>query len=75
MGIAADIAIIVVAALIGGFVAQRFGQPLILGVHSRWRGGGSPYRRYYGQATSMTSNCWRRLAWHCSCSPWDSNSI
>jgi Kef-type K+ transport system, predicted NAD-binding component len=31
MGIAADIAIIVVAALIGGFVAQRFGQPLILG--------------------------------------------
>lgn len=31
MGIAADIAIILVAALIGGFVAQRFGQPLILG--------------------------------------------
>ncbi len=31
MGIAADIAIIVVAALIGGFIAQRFGQPLILG--------------------------------------------
>jgi len=31
MGIAADIAIIVVAALLGGFVAQRLGQPLILG--------------------------------------------
>lgn len=31
MGIAADIAIIVVAALVGGLVAQRFGQPLILG--------------------------------------------
>jgi CPA2 family monovalent cation:H+ antiporter-2 len=31
MGIAADIAIIVVAALIGGFVAQRFKQPLLLG--------------------------------------------
>ncbi|NJN18754.1 MAG: portal protein [Oscillochloris sp.] len=31
MGIAADIAIILVAALVGGFVAQRFGQPLILG--------------------------------------------
>lgn len=31
MGIAADIALILVAALMGGFVAQRFGQPLILG--------------------------------------------
>jgi CPA2 family monovalent cation:H+ antiporter-2 len=31
MGIAADIAIILVAALMGGFVARRFGQPLILG--------------------------------------------
>ena len=31
MGIAADIAIIVVAALIGGLVAQRLRQPLILG--------------------------------------------
>ena len=31
MGIAADIAIILVAALVGGFIAQRFGQPLILG--------------------------------------------
>src|SRR5918997_3518123 len=31
MGIAADIAIIVVAALIGGFLAQRLHQPLILG--------------------------------------------
>jgi CPA2 family monovalent cation:H+ antiporter-2 len=31
MGIAADIAIIVVAALLGGLVAQRLGQPLILG--------------------------------------------
>ncbi|HSH78159.1 MAG TPA: cation:proton antiporter [Herpetosiphonaceae bacterium] len=31
MGIAADIAIIVVAALLGGFIAQRFNQPLILG--------------------------------------------
>lgn len=31
MGIAADIAIILVAALLGGFVAQRLGQPLILG--------------------------------------------
>src|SRR5918998_1243630 len=31
MGIAADIAIIVVAALIGGFIAQRLHQPLILG--------------------------------------------
>jgi CPA2 family monovalent cation:H+ antiporter-2 len=31
MGIAADIAIIVVAALLGGFVAQRLNQPLILG--------------------------------------------
>jgi CPA2 family monovalent cation:H+ antiporter-2 len=31
MGIAADIAIILVAALIGGFVAQRLGQPLIIG--------------------------------------------
>lgn len=31
MGIAADIAIILVAALMGGFVAQRLGQPLILG--------------------------------------------
>jgi CPA2 family monovalent cation:H+ antiporter-2 len=31
MGIAADIAIILVAALLGGFVAQRFGQPLIVG--------------------------------------------
>lgn len=31
MGIAADIAIILVAALLGGFVAQRFHQPLILG--------------------------------------------
>lgn len=31
MGIAADIAIILVAALLGGFIAQRLGQPLILG--------------------------------------------
>jgi len=31
MGIATDIIIIVVAALVGGIVAQRFGQPLILG--------------------------------------------
>jgi CPA2 family monovalent cation:H+ antiporter-2 len=31
MGIAADIAIIVVVALIGGLVAQRFKQPLIIG--------------------------------------------
>jgi CPA2 family monovalent cation:H+ antiporter-2 len=31
MGIAADIAIIVVAALIGGLIAQRLKQPLILG--------------------------------------------
>ncbi|MBI2501841.1 MAG: cation:proton antiporter [Candidatus Latescibacteria bacterium] len=31
MGIAADIAIVVVAALLGGLVAQRLGQPLILG--------------------------------------------
>ena len=31
MGIAADIAIIVVAALVGGLIAQRFRQPLILG--------------------------------------------
>jgi monovalent cation:H+ antiporter-2, CPA2 family len=31
MGIAADIAIIIVAALLGGIVAQRLGQPLILG--------------------------------------------
>lgn len=31
MGIAADIAIILVAALLGGFVAQRLGQPLLLG--------------------------------------------
>jgi monovalent cation:H+ antiporter-2, CPA2 family len=31
MGIAADIAIIIVAALIGGLVAQRLRQPLILG--------------------------------------------
>jgi CPA2 family monovalent cation:H+ antiporter-2 len=31
MGIAADIAIILVAALIGGYVAQRLRQPLILG--------------------------------------------
>ncbi|MEN9933430.1 MAG: hypothetical protein RLZZ387_9 [Chloroflexota bacterium] len=31
MGIAADIALILVAALVGGFVAQRLGQPLILG--------------------------------------------
>ena len=31
MGIAADIAVILVAALLGGFVAQRLGQPLILG--------------------------------------------
>ncbi|MFN8476060.1 MAG: cation:proton antiporter [Anaerolineae bacterium] len=31
MGIAADIAIILVAALIGGYIAQRLHQPLILG--------------------------------------------
>ena len=31
MGIAADIAIIIVAALIGGLIAQQFKQPLILG--------------------------------------------
>ena len=31
MGIAADIAIIVVAGLIGGLIAQRFKQPLLLG--------------------------------------------
>jgi CPA2 family monovalent cation:H+ antiporter-2 len=31
MGIAADIAIILVAALLGGLVAQRLGQPLLLG--------------------------------------------
>lgn len=31
MGIAADIALILVAALAGGYVAQRLGQPLILG--------------------------------------------
>ncbi len=31
MGIATDFAIIVVAALIGGFIAQRFNQPLIVG--------------------------------------------
>jgi len=31
MGIAADIAIILVAALIGGFLAQRLNQPLVLG--------------------------------------------
>ena len=31
MGIAADIVVIVVAALIGGIIAQRLKQPLILG--------------------------------------------
>ncbi len=31
LGIAADIALILVAALLGGFAAQRLGQPLILG--------------------------------------------
>ncbi len=31
MGIAGDIAIILVAALLGGLVAQRLGLPLILG--------------------------------------------
>ena len=31
MGIASDIAIIVVAGLIGGLIAQRLRQPLILG--------------------------------------------
>jgi CPA2 family monovalent cation:H+ antiporter-2 len=31
MGIAADIALILVAALLGGIVAQRLGQPLIIG--------------------------------------------
>src|SRR5215207_8062305 len=31
MGIAADIAIILVAALMGGFLAQRLKQPLLLG--------------------------------------------
>ena len=31
MGIAADIVIIVVAALFGGLLAQKFRQPLILG--------------------------------------------
>ncbi|MFN5928949.1 MAG: cation:proton antiporter, partial [Roseiflexaceae bacterium] len=31
MGIAADIALIVVAAFLGGAVAQRLGQPLIVG--------------------------------------------
>ncbi len=31
MGIAADIAIIVVAGLVGGVIAQRLRQPLILG--------------------------------------------
>src|SRR5581483_8974008 len=31
MGVAADIAIILLAALLGGFLAQRLGQPLILG--------------------------------------------
>lgn len=31
MGIAADIAIIIVGALLGGLVAQRLRQPLILG--------------------------------------------
>lgn len=31
MGIAADIALIVVAGLLGGLVAQRLGQPLVLG--------------------------------------------
>ena len=31
MGIAADIAIILVAALLGGFLAQRLKQPLLLG--------------------------------------------
>ncbi len=31
MGIATDFAIIVVAALIGGFIAQRLKQPLIVG--------------------------------------------
>jgi len=31
MGIAADIAIIIVAALLGGLIAQQFKQPLILG--------------------------------------------
>lgn len=31
MGIAADIAIIIVAALIGGSIAQQLKQPLILG--------------------------------------------
>ena len=31
MGIAADIALILIVALIGGMIAQRFGQPLIIG--------------------------------------------
>src|SRR5262245_61169997 len=31
MGIAADLAIILVAALLGGWAAQRLGQPLLLG--------------------------------------------
>lgn len=31
MGIAADIALILIAALLGGFAAQRLGQPIILG--------------------------------------------
>ncbi|MGQ9927854.1 MAG: hypothetical protein ACUVS4_13410 [Chloroflexaceae bacterium] len=34
MGIAADIVIILVAALLGGFVARRLNQPLILGYMS-----------------------------------------
>ena len=35
MGIAADIIIIVLAAFIGGVIAQRLRQPLILGIS--WR--------------------------------------
>ena len=31
MGIAADIVLIVVAALLGGLLAQRLGQPLLVG--------------------------------------------
>ena len=31
MGIAADIALILIVALIGGMIAQRLGQPLIIG--------------------------------------------
>ncbi len=69
MGIAADIAIIIVAALLGGLIAQRFKQPLILGYILA----GVVVGPYTGGVTVTEIHDIELLALRCCCSHWGLN--